>query len=122
MSSAATITFEPDTVGVPTKEWQSFCQEHCIKHSPQTIGGNVYYAGEVEVHYTRHDLHFSTFWMGSAIPDVARLAMLAWRRWGGQLTADPEIRKTIVRADPEGKTTSATPTAADMSAASTRDL
>ncbi|HSX22574.1 MAG TPA: hypothetical protein VLE97_07360 [Gaiellaceae bacterium] len=100
MSSAANITFEKDTIGVPADEWQSFCAEHQIKHSPQTVGGNVYYAGGiggVEVHYERHALRFSTYWMGGAIPGVARLAMTAWKRWGGYLSADPEVRGAMYK-------------------------
>ena len=97
MSSAANISFESDTIGVPADEWDDFCREHQIKHSPQTVGDNVYYAGEVEVHYAVHELRFSTYWFGNAMRDVARLTRLAWRRWGGSLAADPEIRKLMCR-------------------------
>jgi hypothetical protein len=91
MSSAANITFEPDTIGVSINEWQEFCKEYLIKHSPQTAGGNVYYAGDVEISYDQHWVRFSTYWGGPSVPDVARLAMVAWRRWGGKLSADPEV-------------------------------
>ena len=99
MSSAANITFEPDTVGVPAEEWQTFCREHRLEHSPQTVGGNYYYAGEVEVRYAEHMLNFSTYWFGNSMREVARLAKIAWRRWGGSLSADPEIRKLMVKED-----------------------
>jgi len=102
MSSAATITFEPDTVGIPAEEWQAFCREHRLEHSPQTVGGNVYYQGGlggVEVHYAEHRLIFSTYWFGNAMRDVAKLAKTAWRRWGGNLSADPEIRKLVAKED-----------------------
>ncbi len=95
MSSGATITFDPDTIGVSADEWQKFCTEHAIEHSPQTVGGNVYYFGGrdgVEVHYAEHKLRFSTYFCGRAMPDVARLALIAWRLWGGDLSAAPEIR------------------------------
>jgi hypothetical protein len=92
MSSAASITFETGTIGVPPDRWKSFCQEHGIEHSPQTVGGNVYYAGQVEATHTRYRLTFSTFHLGNAIPEVARLAMIAWQRWGGEISADPEVR------------------------------
>lgn len=93
MSSAVvSIRFDPDTIGVPPEQWQTFCAEHRIEHSPQTVGGNVYYAGDVEIWYALHKLNFSTYWMGSEMPSVARLALLAWVRWGGALDADPEIR------------------------------
>lgn len=93
MSSAAHITFEKDTKGVPADEWAAFCVEHEIAYSPNTVGGNVYYyGGKVEIHYEMHGLTFSTFWMGPGMNSVARIAIDAWRRWGGTLSADPEIR------------------------------
>jgi len=97
MSSAATLTFDPDTIGVPADQWESFCQEHRIEYSPRTVGGNVYYAGDVEVHYAEHKLRFSTYWMGRSIPEVARLAMIAWQRWGGEISADPEVRRLMYK-------------------------
>jgi hypothetical protein len=99
MSSAATITFDADVVGISAKDWKAFCAEHNIQHSPNTIGGNVYYLngdwGSVELTFDRERLSVSTFHGGQAMPDVARLALLAWRRWGGDLSADPEIRARI---------------------------
>lgn len=98
MSSAATITFDRGTKGVPLKEWQSFCEEQNIEHSPNTVGGNVYYhggLGGVEASHDVHTLRFSTFYGGQAMAAVARLTMVAWTRWGGTLEADPEIRRLI---------------------------
>lgn len=95
MSSAATLTFDPDTIGVSIDEWKAFCAEHALVHSPQTISGDVYYAGEVEVHYATYRLIFSTYWHGAAVPAVTRLALIAWRRWGGQISASPEIRRLV---------------------------
>jgi hypothetical protein len=97
VSSAANITFDADTIGVPADQWESFCQEHRIEYSPQTVGGNVYYQGSIEVHYAVHELRFSTFWMSGAIPGVARLARIAWKRWGGYLSADPEVRQAMYK-------------------------
>lgn len=100
MSSGATLKFEPGTVAVERASFAEFCDAHGIRHSPQTVGGNVFYAGGVEVQYGHKEglpdrvyaLRFSTFFMGSDIPQVAQLALLAWQRWGGELHADPEIR------------------------------
>jgi hypothetical protein len=50
MSSVANISFESGTIGVPTPEWDDFCREHQIKHSPQTVDGDVYCAGEVSAY------------------------------------------------------------------------
>lgn len=103
MSSATFIKFDADTIGVPYQEFVAFCNQHGIIHSPRTIGGNVFYAGQVEIHFgdetvgaifpeRAHRLVFSTYFMGAAIPDVARLANLAWQRWGGSIEAAPEVR------------------------------
>lgn len=99
MSSGAIIKFEPGTVAVERASFDEFCTAHDIVHSPQAVAGNVFYAGGVEVHYGDKGslpervfkLRFSTFFMGSDIPEVARLALLAWQKWGGALHADPEI-------------------------------
>jgi hypothetical protein len=115
MSSAAFIEFEPGTKGIPITEWREFCDEHGIVHSPNTVGGNVFYANQVEVTFGRvlrvlnvatpalpdhaHYLCFSTYFMGEALPDVAALALAAWKRWGGQLSAAPEIT-AIFSVDP----------------------
>jgi hypothetical protein len=92
MSSSASIEFEPDTIGISAGEWRRFCDEFDIRHSPQTVGGDVYYAGDVELCYQEHELRISTYQGGPATRGVARLGMLAWLRWGGQLRADPEVR------------------------------
>lgn len=109
MSSSAYIKFDPGSIGIPVVEWKEFCAEHNIVHSPRTIGGNVFYAGQVEIWWnwlgTREELPtrdiskpamslaFSTFFQGSAVPDVARLACLSWQRWGGDLQAAPEVAR-----------------------------
>lgn len=102
MSSAAHISFEPGTNSVTADEWQVFCRKHGLEHSPQTVGGNVYYCGGlggVEVHYSSWMVSFLTYQGGKAMPDVARLTKHAWRRWGGSLLADPEIRKLMCKED-----------------------
>jgi hypothetical protein len=97
MSSAAILTFKPDTVGVPIDEWRAFCAKHALVHSPRTFGDNVYYANKVEAHYAVHRLVFSTYWCGATIPEVTRLAMIAWQRWGGEISADPEVRRLVYK-------------------------
>jgi hypothetical protein len=73
---------------------------HFQKTDEDRKNGNKYYAGGfdgVEVHYAMHELRFSTYCLGSAIPDVARLAMIAWQRWGGEVSADPEVRRVVYK-------------------------
>lgn len=108
MSSAATIEFEDDeSFRVGADKWSVFCSEFGLEHSPRTVGGNVWYVGGfggVECTYTPTRIVFSTLFGGEYIPDVARLAMEAWLRWGGDLHADLEIRDSIRDLIlPEGK-------------------
>lgn len=100
MSSGATIEFDPMETRVESDEWIEFCAEHGIAYSPNTVGGNIYYAGGhagVEIEFDPRRLRFSTFHMGKACDEVARITLLAWLRWGGDLSADPEIRALISR-------------------------
>lgn len=108
MSSAATVTLDHL---VDINDWMAFCKEHEIIHSPQTIGGNTYYwdrFGGVEVTISARSepeprgarIRFSHFFMGELIVHVARLALEAWARWGGELSADPEIRN-LIRGAPD---------------------
>lgn len=106
MSSAATIIFDKDTRGISAEKWQNFCRENSIEYSPRTVGGKVYYQGGmggVEIHFATHKLIFSTYWGGSMMESVARLVKIAWCRWGGNLSADPEIRK-LMCSDSTAKT------------------
>lgn len=107
MSSAAYINWDLDTDPLPLDEWEKFCREYEINYSPETNSKNVYYfggRGAVECHFgdqnfegegplpAAHLVYFSTYHFGEAMPDVARIAFAAWKRWGGSLSADPEIR------------------------------
>lgn len=100
MSSSATIRLDE-----LAHDLAEFFAKHEIVHSPQTVGGNVYYQGGlggVEVKVWSHDGHgvtisFSHFFMGSRLHDVARLALAAWAHWGGYIEASPEIRDIIAR-------------------------
>jgi hypothetical protein len=120
MGSAVVFRFAEDE-GVEGERWASFCAAHSIVHSPATIGGNIFYAGEVEVTFGEHSygsipeyaeyVSFSTYFLGSAMPEAVTLALAFWLEFGGAMDADPELRGLIV-----GKRTAAPPKAASASA------
>lgn len=93
MSSAITVVFEDgfrDTVSLG--DWQAFCVRHGIVHSPRTIGGNTYYADDIQITVQDGEVTFSTYHMGSAMPEVAAIAADFWVRFGGSVEADEEMR------------------------------
>lgn len=108
MSSSAYLAWD-EGEGVSGEDWATFCSEHRIRHSPSTIGGNVFYAGDVEFHFGKADnesieppnyaeqITVATFHFDAALPDVARFARELWLRHGGRLSADDEIRRLIGR-------------------------
>lgn len=107
MSSSATLKWD-EGEGLTADEWTEFRALNRITHSPSTVGGNVFYAGKVEIHFgeadydsteppeTAEEISLGTYHHGEAMPDVARLTRELWLAHGGSLTADPEIRRLIV--------------------------
>jgi len=106
MRRNAFLSFERGAGGIPLREWQAFCVDHDIKHTPHIGNGNIFYHGDVEIAYAWRDetvkrgralppraysLSFSTSEDGTALGRVAKLACFAWRRWGGTVTAAPEV-------------------------------
>lgn len=101
MGSAAFIHLEHGEC-VERETFDQWCAEAGIVFSPDTVGGDTYYAGEVEVTFgkvrdERQTLTISTFFMGSAMPQVAAIAYAAWLRFGGDLSASPEVRRMFAR-------------------------
>ena len=104
MSSAICITFD-EADAISGEDWAAFCAEHAVTYSPQTVGRNVFYAGDVEVTFGdaqpaaegppgyAGSVTFSTYHLGAAMPDVATLARAFWLRFGGSVSADPELRR-----------------------------
>lgn len=101
MSSAIYVKFDQEE-GIDAARWQAFCGAHGIAHSPRTVGGNVFYAGDVEVtfgeglpgripEYAEH-VTFSTYFLGPAVPEVADLARAFWLEFGGAVEAAEELR------------------------------
>lgn len=111
MSSAAYLTMEDE--GVTLAEWMEFCKERGIVYLPQTVGGNVFSLGagtdEVEIIFgTMNDasskqppaeaseITFSTYFGGNTV-GVAASAAAAWERFGGKLSAAPEVKGWLTR-------------------------
>ena len=102
MSSAIHVSFDPMDDWPDVGQWQAFCDEHEIAYSPHTAGGITWYAGEVEVSHTDTTTTFSTYWMGGAIPEVARLAQAFWLQFGGRVSASPELQRAFLQAGSVG--------------------
>lgn len=111
MSSAAYLTMDDE--GVTLADWMEFCKERGIVYLPQTVGGNVFSLGagtdEVEIIFGASDdtssgqppaealeITFSTYFGGNTV-GVAALAAAAWERFGGKLSAAPEVKGWFIR-------------------------
>lgn len=117
MSSAVYLSFTPP---IPLEEWEVFCVENNIDYLPNVIGRNAFYAndGGVQIVFggmnlnplpktpsgrtdfnaarpllSASEITVSTFWMGKAIPDVARMAQCILSRWHGEMECDPELER-----------------------------
>lgn len=99
MSSAITVAFEDGfDETVDPGDWQDFCARHRIVHSPRTAGGRTYYADDVQVTVEDDQVTFSTYCMGNAMPEVARIARRFWVRFGGSVDADEEMRPLFAKS------------------------
>jgi len=123
MSSAIYLKFaEP----VKLAEWLSFCQEHEIIYSPNTVGQNVFYHGGMggtEITFgksnfkdlprlpsgsidfskatpceTASKINVSTFFMGS-LSGVAKVAKEITARWPCEFECDPELADLMGRPE-----------------------
>lgn len=94
MSSSAHITDAPGTTGIRRREWDQFCADHGL--IPRSPADNTWYSGQVEVNrFSRHHVSFSTYRLGEAMPDVVKLAVACWLRFGGYLSMDDELRNIL---------------------------
>lgn len=112
MSSAAYIDVSNP---VDLDDWRGFCDEVGIVYNPHTVGQNVFYAGQVEIHFGeanfdelpklpsgRYDfdkaspyrfatkLSISSYW-GQNLQQIADTVALILPRWPGRVTCDPEL-------------------------------
>ncbi len=100
MSSSAHITHDEGTQGIADDAWIQFCAEQGITLAGQSGGKYLDGGGRVSVtHFGPYRTYFSTIHMGELMPEVARLAIACWVRFGGQLTVSPEIAQMIPAGD-----------------------
>lgn len=104
------------------KDWQSFCMDNAIKYSPNTVGRNVFYFGDTEIHFgessyeklpllpngeidfqaarpkeTANKIVVSTYWMGN-LENVALVAKKILSRWNGSFKNDIELNQLMALA------------------------
>jgi hypothetical protein len=97
VSSSIFVTFDAGE-GVSLRDWKLFSDEHQLEYR----SGTTYRAGQVEIELADavrnsgnpvvHNFTFSTFWMGEEMPRVAELAKAFWLRFGGCVSASPELQ------------------------------
>jgi hypothetical protein len=114
------LTFE-EGEEISLERWLRFASKHSLTFDPHVVGQNTFKHGEqyVSVQFgqdgskpdsgsdgrvdfslckpppTAQRVLFTTTWMSSSVPDVAKLAIAAWQLFGGVLDADPEIRMLV---------------------------
>lgn len=103
MSSAVYITC-PEPISL--EDWDKFCKKHHIEYSPQTVGRNVYYCGQVQVQFgemsfkrdeppeTASKITVSTFHcsLGGNLESVAHIANLIENKFKTKKSCDPEFK------------------------------
>lgn len=119
MSSAVYIEFETP---ISLKDWQSFCLQNSIEYSPKTVGRNVFYFGDTEIHFgessseklpllsngeidfqaaspkeTANKIVVSTYWMGN-LEGVALVAKKILSSWNGSFSSDVELNQFMALA------------------------
>jgi hypothetical protein len=96
MSSNITITFGRTDEGVRRDAWDAWAAEHDLILN---TGNGLFYRGGTpgtEVAYvSKREVTFSTFYRGPALSDAAALALEFWARFGGSMTASPELAGLI---------------------------
>ena len=101
MSSSVFITFDARDEGVSRAKWDAWTEGHHLEQTPGTgEHGHTWRSGpgiEVDYHNKRR-FTFSAFYMSDEVPELIRLALDFWTKFGGDLDAAPEIRTMIWQA------------------------
>lgn len=94
MSSAIYLKFERS---ISKKDFDKFCENNEIIYSPNTIGGNVYYKGDVEIQYKEKEITVSTyhFTVGGNLPPVVEVAKCILSEFYGRYECDPEFNEIM---------------------------
>ena len=96
MMSMAQVTYDQTADGIRQAEWEAFCAQHRLALG--TPGGDTWYAAGHLIQVIRRGrrhVSFSAARTGDQLPEVARLAVACWARFGGRLTASPDIASII---------------------------
>jgi hypothetical protein len=94
--STAQVTHDRTAAGIRQDEWEAFCTERGLTQSMP--GGDTWYGAGQQIQVVRQGrrhVTFRTYQAGEQVPEVARLAAACWARFGGRLTASPEITSII---------------------------
>jgi len=98
VSSSVYITFDPRDEGVSRDNWNAWAAGHGLLQTPGTgEHGHTWRKGpgiEVDYHSKRR-MTFSAFYMSDEVPELIRLALDFWTKFGGSLDAATEIRTMI---------------------------
>jgi hypothetical protein len=101
MPSSVYLTWDTGE-GVSRESWSAFCEAHGI----MKVGHQIFRIGEIEATMwsvddnapnpsTIGNITLSTYWCGSALADLARLAWALWLEHGGKMQADLELRHAL---------------------------
>ena len=114
MSSAVYISFEKP---ISLQEWQEFCNENVIRYNPNTIGHNVFYYDDIEIHFG-NPVYYELPKLENGMPDFNKASpeneatkIVVSTYWMGNLEGVAEITKRIlskwkskyIDSDPEMK-------------------
>lgn len=90
MTSIATIS---SWRRIETDDFAAFCREQGVVVEPATnYPHGIGQYGRVRVVYDGPTcIEFSTFHLDAHLPKMAEILLAAWKRWGGAVTASPEV-------------------------------
>jgi hypothetical protein len=94
--STAQVTHDQGADGIRQAEWEAFCTEHGLTQGMP--GGDTWYDAGQQIQVIRRGCRHVSFGAareGDRLPGAARLAVACWARFGGRLTASPDIASII---------------------------
>jgi hypothetical protein len=97
--SMTQVTHDQAAEGIRQAAWEQFCREHGLTQG--TPGSDTWYGAGQKIQVVwrgRRHVSFATSGAGEQLPEVALLAVACWARFGGRLTASPDIASIISAA------------------------